>query len=322
MKKSLIALAVLAATGAASAQSSVTLYGLADVWFGRTSETNQPTQTVLNSGGLSSSRWGIKGSEDLGGGLKANFLLEQGFALDTGAGTGFSRQSYVGLSGGFGEVKLGKVWTAFDDISGAANPAFDANVLSPTSYAWKSIGYRANPGSTIYYGSNNYSGFSGAFSYSLGENKTNALAASSDTSLHVKYEAGPLYAGFAYQVEKPQGAGNSTKFTRLNATYDLGVAKLLGAYGKVKLGSMDTTEWSFGADYPVSKEFTLSGGFASSKDNTAKGNEKRTGLGLAGMYTLSKRTGVYGGFNSTKIDPNVGADTTMRTLAVGVKHTF
>ncbi|MDO9203061.1 MAG: porin, partial [Hydrogenophaga sp.] len=112
MKKSLIALAVLAASGAAMAQSSVTLYGIADVVIHK----DKGASAALASGGVSGSRLGFKGTEDLGGGLKANFVLEQGLQLDTGAigdgtaktaGQAFSRQSYVGLSGGFGEVKLG-----------------------------------------------------------------------------------------------------------------------------------------------------------------------------------------------------------------------
>ncbi|MEO5660098.1 MAG: porin, partial [Polaromonas sp.] len=92
MKKNLIALAVLAASGVASAQSNVTLYGLVDVYFGSTrTKVSQPgvantslRQTVVNSGGFNTSRFGFKGSEDLGGGLKANFLLEGGFNADTG----------------------------------------------------------------------------------------------------------------------------------------------------------------------------------------------------------------------------------------------
>ena len=73
MKKSLIALAVLAASGAAMAQSSVTLYGIADVWFGGLKADQQAGNpdrvTKLDSGGVNTSRWGLKGSDDLGGGL-------------------------------------------------------------------------------------------------------------------------------------------------------------------------------------------------------------------------------------------------------------
>lgn len=325
MKKSLVALAVLAASGASFAQSTVTVYGIADIWFGQTSgSAPTQTQTVLNSGGVSGSRWGLKGTEDLGGGLKANFLLEQGVDLDTGAGAAgqaFSRQSYVGFSGGFGEVKLGKMWTAYDDISGAANAAFDS-ALAPVSGVWTSTKYNANPANSMYYASPSMGGFSGALSYSLGENKTAAVSASSVTSFHVKYEGGPVYVGLGYQTEQPVGGAASTAFTRLNGTYDLGVAKLLAGYGRVAapLGA-ETTEWELGLDYPVSSALTLSGGIARSSDNVAAGNASRSGYGLAAAYSLSKRTTLYGGLQSATTSL-AGVDADARVLAAGVKHTF
>ena len=109
MKKSLIALAVLAASGAAMAQSSVTLYGRVDASIGSTKDTVSGVSTTkLFNGsdvGLTGSRWGMKGSEDLGGGLMANFVLENRFNVDDGTTAGqFLGDAYVGLSGGFGAV--------------------------------------------------------------------------------------------------------------------------------------------------------------------------------------------------------------------------
>jgi predicted porin len=342
MKKSLIALAVLAASGASFAQSSVTLYGIADIWFGKTSGDGVTSQTVLQSGGVSGSRYGFKGSEDLGGGLKANFLLENGFNIDTGAGTtgqAISRQSYVGFSGGFGEVKLGKMWTPYDDISGAANSVFDS-ALAAQNGVWLSTGYNANPSNSIYYSSPSMGGFSGALSYSFGENKTATLNAGSVVSMNVQYANGPLFVGLAYQQEKAQDgnpysvdaqgtvtayvaptAVEKTSFTRLNATYDLGSAKLLAGYGRVSAPANEvTTEWELGVDVPVSSALTLSGGIARSSDDFG-GDAKRTGYGLGAAYSLSKRTTVYGGFQSSK-ESLAGVDTTARVAAIGVKHTF
>ena len=139
MKKSLIALAALAATGA-FAQSSVTLYGRAeagvDLGF-RTTVNNSNTAVIVGPGasttntsfggtvekpgfrvsdgdnqGQASSLFGLRGTEDLGGGLKANFVLESGLNLDNGSsgnggGNMFSRAAWVGFSGNFGEVRLG-----------------------------------------------------------------------------------------------------------------------------------------------------------------------------------------------------------------------
>ena len=108
MKKSLIALAVLAASGAAMAQSSVTLYGIADVVIHK----DDNVSAKLSSGGVSTSRWGVKGSEDLGGGLKANFNLESDVNMGTGANNPagmFRRSAYVSLaSDQYGELRLGR----------------------------------------------------------------------------------------------------------------------------------------------------------------------------------------------------------------------
>lgn len=309
MKKSLIALAVLASVaGVAQAQSSVQLYGIVDLVVHK----DKGASAMMTSGGVSTSRWGLKGSEDLGGGLKANFLLEQGFGADTGtvaAGTQFSRQSYVGLSGGFGEVKLGKIWTAYDDIAGATNPVFDS-VLAPTGI-WASSGYQGNPNNGFYYATPAMGGLSGAVSYNLDEvkpAKTNVLA------LHAKYEGGPVYVGFAYQSEGDVVGTNDKKFTRLNGSYDLGAAKILAGYGKVSMtGTPNVTDLSIGADIPLGANMVLSAGYASSKPT---GGVKASGIGVGVAYLMSKRTTVYGGFLDTK---NGGPDS---RFGVGLKHTF
>lgn len=330
MKKNLIALAVLAASGIASAQSNVTLYGIVDAYVG-SSKTAGVRNTGVQSGGVSGDRFGFKGSEDLGGGLKANFVLEQGFNIDNGtqgtAGQMFGRQSYVGFSGGFGEVRVGKSFSPFDDISGATTPGFDS-VLSPSVNVWKSTNYNANPANTVYYASPSLSGFSGAVSYSLGENKTALVKAGQTTSFNVKYEGGPIYAGVAYQTEKANGAAVESKFTRLNGSYNLGVVKLLAGYGHVAgvgiVGSK-TDEYQIGADFPLSSALTISGGFAQSK-TTDRGvgfaDTKRTGLGLAASYSLSKRTSLYGGVQSSKEKSTGTPDVKADLYAVGVRHAF
>ena len=338
MKKSLIALAVLAASGASFAQSSVTLYGIADVWLGRQElmGVNSVKQTKIESGGVSGSRFGFKGSEDLGGGLKANFVLEQGFSIDTGAAgtyvpnyaapattatSAFSRYAYVGFSGGFGEVKLGKTGTAYDDIWGAGNSGFDS-VLSANNEVFKSGGYNWNPANSIYYATPSMSGFSGAASYTLGENKNATVDAGAIASAQVKYEAGPVMAALAYQVEGlVKGVTPKTEFTRLVGSYNLGVAKLIAGFGQVKTSALTTNEWEIGADFPVSSALTVSGGIARSTDNNAA-DTTRQGYSLAANYALSKRTSVYGGYRAATTKANGAADQDGSLLAVGVRHAF
>ncbi len=340
MKKSLVALAVLAASGASFAQSSVTVYGLADIWFGAISKDdgkgNDETTTVLQSGGVNTSRWGLKGSEDLGGGLKANFKFEQGFGLDTGAakstddilgntqsGQAFARESYVGLSGGFGEVKLGKVWTAYDDVSGASDAVFDS-ALAPMNNVMRSTGYLGNPGNTIYYATPDFSGFAGAISYSLGENTYKDAAI---LAVNLTYSSGPLALQFGYQ-EQDNGVlpgDSNAEFIRVGATYDFGVATLKGTYGSVSnLGNIsgnDADEYQIGVDVPMGPAWVISASYAASQ---GKGilTEDADGFGIAATYTLSKRTFLYGGYSTNRYEQVGASDASLDILAIGVQHRF
>ena len=349
MKKSLIALAVLAASGVASAQSTVTMYGLLDAYFGNTKATGPAqtgiSQTVVNSGGLQTSRWGLKGSEDLGGGLMANFQLETGFNIDAGTvpnngptnQTLFSRQSWVGLSGGLGVVKVGKMWTPFDEVKGSGAAAFDANIFSPATNVWASNGYNDRPGNALYYSTPSFGGFTGAAMYSFSENKSATQSAGKVASFNVAYAGGAAAAALSYQTEKlggNAGAGlPTTKFTQLNGSYDFGVVKLLGAYGRVKDGFgpiqsalrvAKSTEYQLGLDVPVTSLLTVSGGYAHSKDTQLAGGPdiKRRGYGLAGLYALSRRTNLYAGLQQAKETEAGLAETKIRTYAAGIRHTF
>lgn len=346
MKKSLIALAVFAVSGMASAQSTVTIYGLLDAYVGSV-KTGGGTpasvrQTAVNSGGIQTSRFGLKGTEDLGGGLKANFQLESGFNLDTGAASAytnpftgassasvFSRQSWVGLSGGFGELKVGKMWTPYDDLVGSGMSAFNANVFVPSANVWSSSNtYNDRPGNSIYYATPDFGGFTGAAMYSFGENKTPAVKAGKIASFNVAYNGGPLFVGLAYQTEKANGSAVTTKFTQLNGSYDFGVAKLLASYGNVKNGTdvsgvaaPRVKEYQIGADFPVTGAFTLSGGYARSKSTGLPVEIKHTGYGLMGLYAMSKRTNLYVGAQFNK-QQSAGASIKGETIGAGVRHTF
>jgi predicted porin len=337
MKKSLIALAVLAASGAAMAQSSVTLYGIADVWLGSVKVETGPvstTQTLLHSGGVSTSRWGLKGSEDLGGGLKANFQLEQAFSVDTGAGGTFNRESWVGFSGGFGAVQLGLTGTPFDKVQGLSDAAFDSDLApanNPAGGVFRtSNDYTSKPGNQIFYQAPTFGGFSGAVSYSLDEDtnfSTTIATPMSITSMNLTYAAGPVGAQFAYQKEdRTDATWNDLAYLRLGASYNFGIATAKVMYGKVdntnNVTDGETTEWQVGADFPVSQALTLSASYAKSDDNDAAGGIERKGLGLAAAYSLSKRTTLYGGLKTAKATPNVGDDTKYNVFAVGVKHSF
>jgi len=335
MKKSLIALAVLAASGAAMAQSSVTLYGIADVWVGSvktdTAGGASTSTASMISGGASSSRWGMKGSEDLGGGLKANFQLDQGFTLDDGVGAGFGRQSWVGLSGGFGQVKFGLTGTAYDDVIGSLNAVFDSD-LAPTNNPGGAV-FKSNTGgkigNQIYYGSPAFGGAVAALSYSLAEDANGAPAgAASYTAFSVKYSGGPLAAYFGYQKKDVNNINDDQAEMQLGGSYNFGMATAKLTFGKVNNTANTTggtSEWMLGADFPLSAATTLSAGYARSTDDAAvsvNGEVKRTGFGIAVAHSLSKRTTVYGGLKRASDDKGTAADVDSNVYAVGIMHKF
>jgi predicted porin len=142
MKKLTTTLSLLAAAGAAQAQSSVTLFALIDVnvtHYSAGSKSGAADDNVVNDGtvnGLNGSRWGIKANEDLGGGLKAGVLLESGVLADTGAlgqgGRSFGRQGYIYLSSDkLGELRLGRQYIFEDSVMGQSNPFGNALTLNP-----------------------------------------------------------------------------------------------------------------------------------------------------------------------------------------------
>lgn len=305
MKKSLIALASLAVVTAASAQSNVTLYGIADVVIHKDSGVS----TQMTSGGVSTSRWGIKGSEDLGGGLSANFNFEQSLDLTNGAADGFDRQAWVGFSGGFGEVKLGKAWNAYDDFAFAANSAFDANVLTPAVIA-PSYSYVANPNKGVYYATPDFGGFGAAVSSSFKDGADNQRV----TAFHVRYEAGPLFVAVGQERDRTD-SGTRTA-TRLVGSYDLGVATLRAGFGDVKDEGED---YSFGADVPLSDALTVSGGLVLVRPDVGS---NQNALGLAVNYALSKRTSVYTGFRRLNSAAEAATGEPKNRFGLGVKHEF
>jgi GBP family porin len=358
MKKTLLALAAIAASSAAMAQSSVTLYGVVDA-----SVENVKGDKSLNrvsSDNLSSSRFGLKGTEDIGGGLKGLFVLESGLKVDTGANnnvnssTGatvrfFDRAAWLGLSTGFGEIRLGRIDTPIGDIAG--------NVLSAQAYDDLKIlptragnSYRRTDNAVTYILPAVVPGLVTTLQYTTANGTTNAAGAeTAGTSygkgfgLSVKYAAGPLSAGLGYQrvtddvVDTTTAGSQNANATLAYAGYDLGVAKVTAYYdaetnaAAVK-GKPRLTVLGAKVAVPVSPEFTAIIGASTARNVAASKtvNDNVEIVTIKGVYTLSKRTSLYGMF--TNVNNNDGtklglatvtaADKTSRGIAVGVRHAF
>ncbi|MBS0474973.1 MAG: porin [Proteobacteria bacterium] len=361
MKKSLIALAVLAASGAAMAQSSVTLYGVVDE--GVTYVNGKQNWTGLTSGNQLTSRLGVRGSEDLGGGLKANFRLEGGINADTGngkvsgaSGNGFEfkRQSTVGLEGGFGEVRLGRELTAaynavarYDPFGsvGLANsrlwadgglPADNTNV--PVNGA-KTTNQRVS--NAVTYVTPNFSGFKAGLNYGFGE-----VPGHQSDSRYIggglMYDNGPISVGLSGETLKSgantRATGNINAWS-LGGSYDFGVAKVLAGYRQSKAknfyanGNDNKREgYMLAVTAPVGPGL-VKVAYNHYEDKGGATTAKADQLGLGYVYSLSKRTSLYGTYAYLKNKNNgntfsLSGDTAVKDngkqqgLQVGITHTF
>ena len=209
MKKTLIALAAVAATGAAMAQSSVTIYGVVDVGF--TSVNNNGTgtdNTGLTSSNMTTNRLGFRGTEDLGGGLKANFQVETSLAADAPAASSIGdRGAWVGLSGGFGEIRLGReysttFWSGFlfspfgtggvGNGFGFANRVVAHAVTGQTNPIWNN--------NSITYTSPRMAGFMVQGQYAFDEIATAGNDAGRSAGLRINYSGGPLAAEVGFST--------------------------------------------------------------------------------------------------------------------------
>lgn len=259
MNKKLLVAAIggVVLAGAAQAQSNVTLYGKIDEAL---QIAKTPNGTLSNlAGSESGTRWGLKGSEDLGGGLSAIFQLESGFNADTGAGQGnlFNRISTVGLKGNFGTFELGRKDTPLFNVLDMADP-FGSSTSASLQYSlWasgapsltaasiNSRGYDRRFQNGFLYTTPNFGGFTAQALYSLGENNT--VNGSEDSrgnvaGLSLIYANGPAYLGYAYnraQADSSVGTGSLAgivtgvtphKYQALAGSYDFSVVKLYGAY--------------------------------------------------------------------------------------------
>jgi predicted porin len=213
MKKSLLALAALGAfAGVAHAQSSVTLYGIIDEGFNVNTNSGGKHLYNLSSGVLQGSRWGLRGTEDLGGGLKAIFVLENGFDVNTGklgqGGLEFGRQAYVGLSSGYGTVTLGRQYDSVVDYVGPleAGDQWGGYIAAhPGDIDNFNNAYRTN--NTIKFTSQNYNGLTFGGTYSFGGIAGN-VTGNQIWSLGVGYNNGPLVLGAGYlNARTPAASG-------------------------------------------------------------------------------------------------------------------
>jgi predicted porin len=327
MQKKIIALAIAGlASSAAFAQSNVTVYGVADVYYGHFNNAGQRGLTGINSGGLSGSRIGLKGTEDLGNGLKAIFTLEYALAVDdnTGIGTGTTagRQQFVGLTGGFGTAVAGRLQTAGYDWACAYNPlggsALDAQTIvggastaNPGNFTLLTCGTNGRANNAVAYISPSFGGVTLAVNHARVSETQNATTYNSGSQTNndyanlasVSYANGPIAAGLVYSkvLVRSTAAADSLQEIGLGASYDFQVVKLFANFQTADLNTAGVAgnrnnKFQVSAAVPVTAKATLVlQGAKSNIKNTAADDDSRA-YTLAGTYAVSKRTTAYAGY--------------------------
>jgi len=322
MKKSLVALAAIAFVGAASAQtapaSSVTLWGVVDLGVSHYTNGAGQSVTKMTSSGLSSDQLGFRGTEDLGGGMSANFWLEGKVTPQDGnaGGLQFGRRSTLSLAGNFGELRLGRdysptFWnyTVFDPF-GTLGAGSGSNItlanLNPgngvtgtgdmvraangVSYGW---GFAPNGqfavGSGVYFSA----------TYALGGtvSPTTPPAGSSDGNYlggRLGYANGPVNVAVSLAQEKNQAEGDFT-YSNIGGSYNLGPASVSLLYAENKNGSaggnLKFKTWELGATIQAGPGY-IPVSFADGKMNDAIGSHSQQ-FAVGYVYNLSKRTALY-----------------------------
>lgn len=352
MQKKLIALAVAGLVAApAFAQSNVTIYGVADAYFGlvngkQTVSGKSDTAAVVGGGLLSGNRLGFKGSEDLGNGLKAEFVLEQGFNIDDGFGLSdraFHRQAFVALNSSMGKVGLGRQYGP----GYAATAAYEATggaIIAPQSILSAQSGMTITPNSparwdnSVSYASPNFGGLTVNGTWGVGTEKADDEKAGRRLGLGVNYANGPIGVAYVYHQANGTDGNDKQREHFLGGSYDFGMFTLLASYqtvggdtsGATTPAAADAKLWELGGVVKVGAgNVHVAYGMLNSDMN--QGDAKS--FALAYTQGLSKRTTAYAGLNRTSNDDavaygltggnNLGRLGEAQTIyAVGVRHTF
>lgn len=331
MKKSLIVLAALGSIASvASAQSSITMYGRVDLSVNKAVGTNQ--KGLTNGSG---SRLGMRGVEDLGGGMSAFFNIEHRFNADTGvSGEGnplaatpaarfWGARSLVGLQGGFGKVSLGREYTtAFLGSQLIADPWGWDTVVSGTPGAGLNQALTGGGIARVRNDSSVTYNFAAA-GFSFGAQVAEATDAINNFNkkpynFALGYAAGPFSLGFGYEVTGQEAAAKA-KWMTVNGSFNLGMVKLGALVGKGNTAAdADHTAWMVTAVAPMGQgEFRASFGKLKAESAAGVKTDAAKGFALGYHYALSKRTTLY-----TDYVRNTAVSFEKNGYDFGIKHNF
>ena len=333
MNKSLVALALAGAFASAAQAQSIEMYGIVDMGFVKESGGASGSFTKLTSGAQSGTRLGFKGTEDLGGGMKALFVLETGIAADKGGfnqSNGFARQSFVGLQSDMGTVTMGRQYTPYfltmlvGDPFAAGMAGAAQNMLMP--------GANIRMNDTVKYTSPVFAGFSGEAAYGFGE-QADTTVRSRQVAGYLNYSGAPVNIRLGYLNKNNATTPDDTTNWILAANWDVKVAKLFAAMTDNDDAAAGTTprkskDYLIGAQVPFNKHTFIASYIYKDGDNGTTGNANQLALGYT--YTMSKRTNLYAAWgrinNGTNIPLTVGNNSEVgsgdKAFNLGIRHVF
>ena len=344
LKITALAAALLCVAGA-NAQSEVKVSGLIDMYAGSMKMAGDATrQNVINSGGLTTSWFGFSGSEDLGGGLKANFLLTAFVRADTGVSGRFandplfSRDANIGLSGDFGAVTLGRGFAPNFLPSVIGNPfggsfTFSPLILHMNVPLFNGSGWGATtPSDTgwsneIIYTTPKFGGLSGNIHYQFGEQAGDS--SKKNIGANFIYFGGPLTMTGFYEIDQINNPAtpnaplpNKKTDWMLLGSYDFGMVKPFLSYGQAKENSTvnkvsnSSKTYQIGASIPTSATGKILTSWV--KTDVAPISITRKTFTLGYDHNLSKRTDVY----AMIMNDAITKQTSGNSVAVGIRHSF
>ncbi|WP_439686273.1 Putative porin [Cupriavidus oxalaticus] len=343
----LLAIAGVVPTG--NAQSSVTLYGVADTFLEYSNHLRTAADAAsadgsrvrLSSGGLAGSRWGLRGVEDLGGGVQAVFALESGFNIDAGtmgeAGRLFNRQAFMGLNTkGFGRLTFGRQYTSMFDLLPLFMPLTYAGAYEPMPFLMSplrvdnAVKYRIDRGP-----------FAAQAHYGFGE-QVGSWQGNASWGGGASYISGDL--GLAAVYDQANGQDTATGYGRMRkvavaATYAPGAWRLTAGYrwAEETTASGDRKHrddmWWAGVGYRLTPAFQMNAAFyyddMKATDGSASPPNPRQYV-LQGVYAVSKRTDLYGavayvrnaGLNFAALATLAPGARSQTGVALGIRHKF
>lgn len=314
------------------AQSSVTLYGIVDAAVERASNGAGVSVTRLVSGQGSASRLGFRGTEDLGGGLRAIFNYEAAVNADngtgaaTGGGLNFARQSWVGLGGDWGQVTFGRQFRPEARAVFGMDP-FDAGSVASPPNTYANTVFRSD--NAVIYETPRMGGFVGRVMYAFGERAGGVSGALDDVGASLQYSSGPLYLAYGHDSQRNATATDRRKWNTFGGSYNFGVAKVYGALRNRKEGVANVNEDNYwlGLEVPIGA-LKLQATVGRVNDKTALDRDAK-GHSFGAEYLFSKRTDLYMRYGKLRnengatfnLDNGINGPSPS-SLAAGVRHRF